>query len=74
MVIHQKLATGTTISAWDYDGMTAKGQTIAARNDATKEYHPLIRVESVEGADGPRNRIVIKKSEAEKLGWTIVEE
>ena len=68
------LKTGTVIKAWNYDEGTTSGMSVAAKNTAGGNDNVLLHIESVECAEGIVNRIVFKKDEAKKLGWTIIEE
>ena len=74
MALSKKLSTGTVIKAWNYDKMTTVGQTIGVKNGSTGDFEALVHVESVKCSEGVVNRLVIKKTTAEKLGWIIVEE
>lgn len=74
MALSKKLATGTVIKTWNYDEITTTGQTIAAKNGSTGDFEALIHVESAKCSEGIINRLVIRKTAAEKLGWTVVEE
>ena len=74
MVLQKKLKTGTVIKAWNYDEVTTTGQTVAAKNGFTGDFESLIYAESVKCSDGIINRLVIKRSVAQRLGWIVVEE
>ena len=74
MALSKKLATGTVIRSWIYDDEATTGQTVAIKNGSTGDYDPAIHIESVKCAQGDKNRIVIKRSVLEKLGFLIVEE
>jgi len=74
MALNKKLETGTVIKAWNYDGVTTTGMSVAAKNGNTGGFDALLHVESVKCAEGVVNRLVIKRATVEKLGWTITEE
>ncbi len=71
--IAKKLITGATIRAWNFNESNAQGQTLTIR-DSNGDDVPIIHVEAVNCAQGTVNRIVFKKSEAEQLGFLVVEE
>ncbi|ADL36160.1 hypothetical protein bpr_II223 (plasmid) [Butyrivibrio proteoclasticus B316] len=73
MALSKKLATGTCIRAWNYDLGNCIGQAIAVKNN-NADYPAMVSVESVKCAQGTINRVVIKKSELEKMGFIVVEE
>lgn len=74
MTLKKKLDTGTVIAAYNHEEGNTVGQTISAKNGSTGCYEPLVHIESVKCAEGTMNRLVIKRSTAEKLGWLIIEE
>ncbi len=74
MSLQKRLRTGAVIKTWNYDEVTTTGQTVAVKNGSTGDYEALVHVEGVKCAEGIVNRLVIKKTTAEKLGWIVVEE
>lgn len=74
MALSKKLKTGTTIRTWNFDEGNTCGQTIAVKNGSTGNYDPLFHIESVKCAEGIKNRIVFKRSLAEKEGFIIIRE
>ncbi len=71
--ISKKLITGKIIKAMNFEMSNAQGQTLTIRNSNGDDV-PIIHVETVNCAQGTVNRIVFKKSEAEQLGFLVVEE
>lgn len=72
-MINKKLETGTCLRAWNYETGATVGQTIGIKN-SNGDYEAVIHVESVRCDDEIKDRIVIKKSSLEKLGFIIIEE
>ena len=70
----KKLSTGKILTAWNYDVGDREGQAIGVRNGKTGGANILLLIESVCCAEGKKNRIIIKKSVAEKHGFLIIEE
>lgn len=73
MVNTKTLKTGTKIRVWDYENENHSGHAIGIK-DVNGDFPVVINAESVNCAQGTVNRVVIKKSILEKLGWVIVEE
>ena len=76
MALGKKLDTGTVLMSWNYetrDG-SSMGQEISVRDKNTGGYQVLIDIGSRKTEKGVENRLVIKKSLAEKLGWVVIEE
>lgn len=74
MALSKKLETGTIIRTWNYEQGSTTGQTVAAKDEKTNDYDALVHIESVKDGNKLINRIVIKKADAKRLGWVIVEE
>lgn len=74
MALSKRLETGTIIRTWNYEQGFTTGQTVAAKDKTTNDYDALVHVESVKDGNKLINRIVIKKADAKRLGWVIVEE
>ena len=72
--LRKKLATGTVVGAWNYEDGNCIGQGISVKNNESGIYYGLVYVESVNCAEGLVNRIAIRKSLADQLGFVIVEE
>ena len=73
MVLQKKLASGANIRTWNYNEENYVGQAMGIKND-NGTYESVINVESAVCSEGTVNRVVIKKSLLEKMGWTIIEE
>lgn len=74
MALNITLETGAKVKTWNYDTGTMLGQSLAVKNNSTGEYEPLVHVESVKCAEGIKNRLIVKKTIAEKHGFIIIEE
>jgi len=70
----KKLPTGTVLNSWNYDTGNREGQAVAVKNGYTGGYDILLEIESVLFSEGKKNRIILKKSIAEKHGFLIVED
>lgn len=73
MSLNKKLATGTKVSAWNYEDGNHVGQALAVKN-RNGDYVSVINIESVNCAQGLVDRVVIKKSALKEAGFLIIEE
>lgn len=69
--IAKRLSTGTLIKAWNFDESNCQGQTVAVKN-SNGDYQPVIHIESRNCAQGTVDRVEIKKSVLEELGFTVI--
>lgn len=74
MSLSKKLKTGTIVRTWNFEEGNTVGQTVAIKNQVTGEHDAIIHIESVDCADGVKDRIVIKKEAIKKAGIIIIEE
>jgi len=72
-MLNKKLKTGTILRSWNYEDENYTGQALAVKTK-NGTYPALIHVESIKCEDGVINQVIFKKSEFEKLGFTIIEE
>ncbi len=72
-MLNKKLKTGTCLRAWNYEEANFAGQAIGVKN-SNGDYKSVVNIESANCLEGTVNRIVIKKTELEKMGFVIVEE
>ncbi len=78
MVLAKKLATGTCVRTVNFDeeecGGIAdnKGQAVGVKDSRTGGYRDVMIIESRKCAEGTVNRIELKKSVLEDLGFTVI--
>lgn len=69
--ILKKLRTGTMLRTFNFDESNANGQMVTIRNN-NGDYQNVVCIESVNCAQGTIDRIQIKKSVLESLGFTVI--
>ena len=70
MALNKKLKTGTCIRAWNYEESNYVGQAIGVKN-SNGDYNPMVYIESVNCLEGTVDRVIIKKSELENMGFAV---
>ena len=70
-MLKKKLKSEDTIMAWTYEESNLVGITLGIFNKI-KNGTPILHVESVDGLEGIKKRILINKANAEKYGFEII--
>lgn len=71
-MLKKKLKSEDTVMAWTYEENELIGIALGLFDKTSKEGKPILYVESVDGTDVIKKRIVINKANAEKYGFEIM--
>lgn len=71
-MLKKKIKSEDTVMAWTYEENELIGIALGLFDKTSKGGNPILHVESVDGSDGIKKRIVINKENAEKYGFEIM--
>lgn len=71
-MLKKKLKSEDTVMAWTYEENNLVGIALGIFNKISKNGTPILHVESVDGLEGIKKRILINKENAEKYGFEVM--